>query len=191
MDEIIDVPNEDVVENVEQPKKHKPSFTKLLNDKANAKAKAKKTAKERLADDISSMGNNTIHEEPKIDKRKGPKKGDGRGRPVGSVKEKKENIDIIGQSLNSLLLPTIAKIMKLDINKVLLTPEELKTIASMQPEVDWAKPNWITYSIVTLALCGGHVFMAMGLKRQAEQDAIVAEAKAKKEQDEKAKADNL
>lgn len=114
-----------------------------------------KPEKDSLDEAIEGMNNDQTREAPQTDKRFGKKK-DNRGRPVGSFKEKKEQPDLIATNINSIVMPILAKIMKVPIEEMVMTEKELTFIKSLQPEADWAKPSWPNYFITLGTIVVGH-----------------------------------
>ena len=106
----------------------------------------------------------STEEQPKEDKRLHPKK-DGRGRPKGSTKKEKTQPDLIGQALNTMLLPVVAKIMGLDLKTVLFSKEEMDLMHSLQPETDFTKPSWPAYIVTTCILTGSHIAAGVIMKK--------------------------
>jgi hypothetical protein len=153
------------------------------NDKPTKDEVKKKTAKGKLHEDVGRMDREGDDTEP-IDKRKFPGK-DGRGRPKGSIKPPKEKQDLIMSNVNQLLLPILAKIWGLPMDKVLLTKEELALLASLQPETDFTKPSWPAYIITSLVLLAGHItggFVFKNINKMQEQELQAREAKKKEEE---------
>lgn len=168
----------------------KKQFQQSKKMKKEPKSEIKPETKETTMDEISSRiveVSPSANEEPELPKGEinepvevveQPEKKK-RGRPKGSTKKHQpidpveptheaSSINPITNMFNGIVVPLIANNgipyiapdEHKDVNKVILTPEQMKMIDSMCPQEDWMEPSWAMYLMALIGTTLTNFFQA-------------------------------